>query len=230
MSTRTHVFEAGDGTLNAGGSPAVRAAISAYWTQVFGCPEEFSTGAAAERSVGRTDGLLPSARAYRPRPPHAHNSILRRIVRLRPHTAQSPQARDSAPRLPTVAIVPIAEINDAAKRALEAALAMRADEVIAVHVCDRRRRSATRRFEQEWDDWNPNVTMVFLDGREDSVATPILEYVQRTYARKQIFVFITHDHRIHASDNGITHHHANQLENTFRHEPNIVICRTPTLH
>lgn len=187
MSTRTHVFEAGD-------------------------------------------DVLPSAIVDRPQPPHAFSSILRRIVWSRPHTPQSPPALDSAPRLPTVAIVPISEVNGAAKRALQAALAIQADEVIAVHVCDRRGRSATRRFEQEWDDWNPNVTMVFLDGREDSLAAPILQYVQRTYPRRQVFVFITHEHRIHASDNGITHHHANQLESTFRHEPNIVICRPPTPH
>ena len=80
-------------------------------------------------------------------------------------------------RRATVAVVPVKDISEVTRRALETALSMSADATVAVHVG--RGRDGTRALERAWSDWGVDVPLVLLDGDDGDVATPIADYIER---------------------------------------------------
>lgn len=140
-------------------------------------------------------------------------------VRQLDHTPARPT------RSSTVALIPVGGVDEVARRALSAALSMDADRTIAVHVCDSLETAATAKFVVAWDDWDPGIPLVLLNGRDGEISTPVADYIRRRHDRHQVFVIIGEVLTANGWQQVLPNHRGDDLELELRSMSNVVICR-----
>lgn len=77
-----------------------------------------------------------------------------------------------------VAIVPVAALHEGTVRAVEYALSVAPDDVVAITSAVEPEKAASLR--SEWTAWCPEVPLVVLESPYRSVVKPLLDYVERT--------------------------------------------------
>ncbi len=97
-------------------------------------------------------------------------------------------------RLTSLAVVPVGGMSRLTREAISAALSL-GDEVIAVTVCyaDPEEERAVVSFQDQWNDWHPNVRLITLRTARRSLAPPIVEYLllleqEERYARVVVLI------------------------------------------
>ena len=125
-----------------------------------------------------------------------------------------------------IVIVPVAHLSRMTEFALEAALAL-SDEVVAVSIQFDKDRAAE--LKAEWERWDPGVELDIVHSPNRSIATPILEYLERPKIRQchQVLVLIPEvepskwRHRLLQNQRDVI------LANVLRRETDVIVARLP---
>lgn len=153
------------------------------------------------------------------------------MLRIRDSYEDIGEARqlDHTPARPTrsstVALIPVGGVDEVARRAVSAALSMDADRTIAIHVCDSLEADATAKFVDAWEEWDPGVPLVLLNGSDGEISKPVADYIGRRHDRHQVFVIIGEVVTANGWQQVLPNHRGDDLELELRSIPNVVICR-----
>jgi amino acid transporter len=123
----------------------------------------------------------------------------------------------------SLVVVPVSAVDRLTREALAAALSL-SDRVVAVHVTYPDEVAERRRFEEEWERWNPGVELVLLHGPSRRLTAPLVTYLRRL-REACVFVLIPEVEPGRFWERILQNQRGQVLARALRRHTDVVVCR-----